>query len=185
MSGPVGYRIEPGISKFTARAFAGGMLSAFGHSPTFAVRRFGGEATFDGEGEGSLELSIESGSLDLLDDVAERDRREILRTMHDEVLETARFPQISSCCSGIRAVRAQHRSGPVRRNAEWFAHAARGHPAAADRGPRGGGEETLRGYGEVAVKRSDYGVKDVAAAGNMIKVKDEVKVSFDIVARRQ
>jgi hypothetical protein len=37
----------------------------------------------------------------------------------------------------------------------------------------------------VAVKRSDYGVKDVAAAGNMIKVKDEVKVSFDIVARRQ
>ena len=105
MSGPVGYRIEPGISKFTARAFAGGMLSAFGHSPTFAVRRFGGEATFDGEGEGSLELSIESGSLDLLDDVAERDRREILRTMHDEVLETARFPQISYRCpaSGLSA----------------------------------------------------------------------------------
>ena len=185
MSGPVGYRIEPGISKFTARAFAGGMLSAFGHSPTFAVRRFGGEATFDGEGEGSLELSIESGSLDLLDDVAERDRREILRTMHDEVLETARFPQIPYRCpaSGLSA----RSTGPgrfdvtlsgsltlrgVTRQLPIVAHVVTG-------------EETLRGYGEVAVKRSDYGVKDVAAAGNMIKVKDEVKVSFDIVARRQ
>ena len=47
------------------------------------------------------------------------------------------------------------------------------------------GEGTLRSYGELAVRRSDYGLRDMATAGNMIRLKDEVKLAFDIVARRQ
>ena len=34
------YRIDPGRSRFTVQAFATGLLSAFAHSPTFAVRDF-------------------------------------------------------------------------------------------------------------------------------------------------
>jgi polyisoprenoid-binding protein YceI len=150
VSGPAGYRIEPGISKFTARALAGGMLSAFGHSPTFAVRRFS-EATFDGHGEGSLELRIESGSLDLLDDVPERDRREILRTMNDELLETARFPQISYRCpaSGLSARSAGPGRFDVTLNGSLTLRGVtRQQPIVAH---AVAGEETLRGYGEVAV----------------------------------
>ena len=37
----VHYALDRGVSRFTARAFASGMLSAFGHSPTLAIRRGG------------------------------------------------------------------------------------------------------------------------------------------------
>ena len=43
----VRYAIDGRISRFTVRAFASGMLSAFGHSPTIAIRDFAGEAQFN------------------------------------------------------------------------------------------------------------------------------------------
>ena len=41
------YTIDPGMSRFTVRAFASGVFSAFGHNPTIAIRDFSGEADFD------------------------------------------------------------------------------------------------------------------------------------------
>ena len=32
------FLIDPGLSRFTARVFASGMLSSFGHNPTIAIR---------------------------------------------------------------------------------------------------------------------------------------------------
>ena len=43
------YAIDPDMSRFTVRAFASGMLSALGHSPTLAVRDFTGKAEFSPE----------------------------------------------------------------------------------------------------------------------------------------
>src|SRR5208283_2149599 len=39
----VRYVIDASISRFTVRVSASGMLSAFGHSPTIAIRDFAGE----------------------------------------------------------------------------------------------------------------------------------------------
>lgn len=161
------------------------MLSAFGHSPTFAVRRFAGDAEFDGQGTGSLDLRIESDSLDLMDDVSPRDRKEMLRALNQDLLETSRFPVIEYSCpvpqlsarpmglgrfditlNGTLTLHGVSRSQPI------LAHVV-------------AGEGTLRSYGELAVRRSDYGLRDVATAGNMIRLKDDVKLAFDIVARRQ
>ena len=38
------YTIDSEMSKFTVRVFATGMFSAFGHSPTIAIRDFTGES---------------------------------------------------------------------------------------------------------------------------------------------
>ncbi|MBA3658596.1 MAG: YceI family protein [Gemmatimonadales bacterium] len=43
---------------------------------------------------------------------------------------------------------------------------------------------TLRGQGETTVKQSDDGIRLVSVAGGMLKVKDEVKLTFEIVARK-
>ena len=40
------YRIDVGMSRFTVRAFATGLFSSLGHSPTLAIRDYTGEATF-------------------------------------------------------------------------------------------------------------------------------------------
>ena len=43
----------------------------------------------------------------------------------------------------------------------------------------------LRAFGEFSLRQSDYGIKPVSAVGGGLKVKDEVKFTFDIVARKQ
>jgi hypothetical protein len=43
----------------------------------------------------------------------------------------------------------------------------------------------LRAFGEFALRQSDYGIKPPSAVGGGLKVKDEVKFTFDIVARKR
>jgi hypothetical protein len=46
-------------------------------------------------------------------------------------------------------------------------------------------EGRLRASGEFALRQTDYGIELVSAAGGTIKLKDELKFSFDIVANRE
>lgn len=62
----VRYRVDPGPSRFTVQAFATGLLSAFAHSPTFAVRTYTGEAEFPESGfqNGRLVMTVRADSLE-------------------------------------------------------------------------------------------------------------------------
>src|SRR5689334_17454469 len=93
---PVHYAIEPRLSRFTVQAFAGGFLSGFGHNPTIAIRDFTGAAKFspDAPEQSSLCLKIRADSLQVTNDVSDKDRREIERTMKEDVLEAGRFPDM-------------------------------------------------------------------------------------------
>jgi polyisoprenoid-binding protein YceI len=44
---------------------------------------------------------------------------------------------------------------------------------------------SLRASGEFAMKQSDFGIPPVTAAGGTIRLKDELKCMFDVVARKQ
>ena len=44
--------------------------------------------------------------------------------------------------------------------------------------------DMLRAFGEFSLRQSDYNIKPVSAVGGGLKVKDEVKFTFDIVARK-
>lgn len=43
----------------------------------------------------------------------------------------------------------------------------------------------LRASGELTVRQSSFGIKLVSVAGGTLKVKDDVKIAFDLVARRR
>ena len=45
-------------------------------------------------------------------------------------------------------------------------------------------EASLQAEGQFALRQTDYGIKPVTVAGGTIKVKDELKFSFNIVANR-
>jgi hypothetical protein len=45
--------------------------------------------------------------------------------------------------------------------------------------------EVLRATGEFSVRQSDYAIRPVSAAAGTVKLKDELKLSFDIFARKQ
>ena len=99
----VRYAIDSRISRFTVRAFASGMLSAFGHSPTIAIRDFAGEAQFNPDRleSASLHVTVKAASLTVTDDISDKDRREIEREMQDNVLESAKYPEIVYDCSRV------------------------------------------------------------------------------------
>ena len=178
------YRIEVGVSKFTIKAFAAGMLSALAHNPTFAVRQYEGEATIDPDSgtNASLRLTITGASLELIDDVSSRDREEIESIMRNQVLETSKYPTISydSPASATTAARTGDGQFDIALAGSLSLHGASHRQNVRVRAVVG--PTTMRAYGEFAVRQTEYGIKLVTAAAGAVKVKDELKCSFDIVA---
>ncbi len=176
------YVIDAGVSRFTVRAFAAGMLSALGHNPTFAVRDLKGELEFDEQNPAasSMRLVVRASSLELQDNMSEKDRREILRTLNEDVLETARYPDIVYEC---RSVTVQRSDGPLDLllDGELSLHGVTRRQAIPVRISVMG--SLLRAFGEFTLRQTDYGIRLVAVAGRMLQVKDELKFSFELVAR--
>jgi YceI-like domain len=47
------------------------------------------------------------------------------------------------------------------------------------------GEDVLRAFGTFTILQSDYDLKLASVAGGALKVKDEVKFSFNMLARKK
>jgi polyisoprenoid-binding protein YceI len=180
----VRYLVDGKGSRFTARAFATGLLSAFGHDPTISIPEFEGEArvNLNALGESSLHLVIQAASLTVTGDINDKDRNEINRRMHDEVLESDGYPEITYECSKLSASQTGEGQYWVALNGELSMHGVtRSHPISARVTVNG---DTLQAAGDFSVRQSDYEIKPVSAAGGTVKLKDEIKLSFEITARR-
>jgi polyisoprenoid-binding protein YceI len=181
----VRYLIDARNSTFTVKATATGMLSAFGHNPTISIPDFEGEVTFasDTLEHASLHLVIQAGSFVVIDDISKKDRAEIERRMHDEVLEADSFPEIIYQCPQdcpVQKMAEGTYSAPL--SGELTLHGVtRSQPVSARVTLKG---DTLRATGEVDVRLSDYEIRPVTAAGGTVRLKDEVKLSFNISARK-
>ncbi len=176
------YRLDPAQGRFTVQAFATGLLSALGHSPTFAVRDFAGTIRFEREEIHSmtLELTARADSLDLLDQVRDADRREITDRMRRDVLESSTHPTIIYRSEGASSDPIAPGRFLVRIGGRLTLRGVTGpHPVVAEIQIFGDG---IRLLGECPLRLSDYGIRPVTALAGAIKLKDELKVSFDLAA---
>jgi polyisoprenoid-binding protein YceI len=180
----VRYLVNGKESRFTARAFATGLLSAFGHDPTISIPDFEGEALVNPNAleESSLHLVIQAAALTVTGDIDDKDRNEINRRMHDEVLESDGYSEITYECSKLSASQTSEGQYWVALNGELSMHGVtRSQPVSARVMVNG---DTLRATGDFSVRQSDYELKPVSAAGGTVKLKDEIKLSFEITARK-
>jgi polyisoprenoid-binding protein YceI len=178
--------IDTGRSTFTVQAFSTGVLSAFGHSPKIAVREIQGIVQFT-LANGSIEdphvhVEIRAGSLEVTDDISDKDRREIHRQMYDEVLEVERYADIVYDCSRVTLDGGGDRfscllTGDLTLHGET-------HPQAVPARVVITGD-VLKASGDFSVSQREYGIAPVSVAGGVIKLKDEIKCTFNIVARKQ
>ena len=178
------YVVDRERSRFTVQAFAGGMLAALGHNPKFVARNLAGEVTFDPTApqKASVTLRMRARELTLVDDLSERDRATILHTMHDQVLESTRHPEIVYRCDKASLHEVGAGQFDVTLDGELTLHGVtrvQRIPARLD-----ATAATLRAVGEFTVRQSDYAIEPVAIAGSMLKIKNELECTFDIVARR-
>lgn len=176
------YRIDVSQSRFNVQAFADGLLSAFGHNPTMAVCGFGGDAHFaPGTTEAaSLLILVQADSLALIGKASDKDRTEIERAMREEVLETNRYPEIIFMSTSIAANQIGEGAYQIKLTGDLSLHGVTcRHLIDADVIINDG---RLRARGEFPLRQADYNIKPVSVGAGMLKVKDELKLSFDIGA---
>lgn len=181
----VHYSIVADKSRFTVQAFSEGLFSAFGHDPVIAIRDFTGDVAFTPGtlSDASVQMTINAGSLASTDDVKEKDRAEIDRMMHEDVLETASYPEIVFKSTTITA----QRLGEGRYRARVIGNLTLHGVTQSNLWIQSEvklSEDTLRAQGEFTLKQTDYKIKPVKVAGGTLKVKNELKFSFEIVAQK-
>jgi polyisoprenoid-binding protein YceI len=177
------FRLDPRESQFTVHGFATGLLSFVAHSPTFAVRDFTGSVGLEnGEIEGmTLELTINADSLDLLDHVSAANREEIEGRMRREVLETAIYPTIQFQSEEVSATAIAQGQYQLHINGRLSLHGVvRPHQVDPELLVF---NDRLRLRGECPLRLSDYRIRPVTALGGAIRLKNELRLAFDIAGR--
>ena len=175
------YTLDPAQSRFSAQAFAKGFLSALGHDPTFAVREFSGSVQINGNEAKDVvvDLTARADGLDLVDQVKPADRAEIMERMRRDVLESSSFPDVrfqSRAVSGGTVAPGRYQ---VRIDGVLTLHGV-SRPHRVDGEFRVFVDGVLL-IGETTLSMSDYRIKPVSALGGAIKLKDELKLAFEIV----
>ena len=179
------YKINAGQSHFTVRAFVGGLLSAVaGHDHTIAIRDFNGTATFTygSVTPASLQFTVKADSLAVTDKVSDSDRNKIQATMRNEVLDVNNYPDITFKSTAITATRVEEGKYQTKITGELTLHGTT--RAITISALVTFYEASLQAEGQFALRQTEYGIKPVTVAGGTIKVKDELKFSFNIVANR-
>jgi polyisoprenoid-binding protein YceI len=170
-------------SKFTVQAFATGFLSAMGHDPTIGIRAFNGEVEFDPESleACALRLTIQAGSLAVEDDINDKDRREMDRVMKSEVLEVEKYPEITYQASSVAVEKLDAAYYTAKLNGDLSFHGVtRKQPLTVRIAAMG---RTLRASARFTLNQSDYHVKPVSVAAGALKLKDELRFAFDVLAQ--
>jgi polyisoprenoid-binding protein YceI len=179
------YIADSRASRFTAQVFSGGLLSAFGHSPTIRIRDFLCEAEVDLDHieRSALKVTVRTAALSVQDELSDKDRKEMERTMREEILESSSYPEIVYECSGLAVTKAGEGRYSVDFTGDLTMHGVtRRHTVPARVMVNG---DAMRAFGEFALLQSHYKLKLASVAGGALKIKDEMKFSFNVLARRK
>ncbi len=148
-------------------------LSAFAHNHEIAAPIAKGTVRLSGDP--SVALKVHTGELRVLDpDVSEKERSDVQKTMEgSEVLDIKRFPEISFQSTTVQKKDDQHWT--VRGNLTLHGQTSPVEVAVAYKDRHYQGSAQLRQH--------DFGMTPISIAGGTVKVKDEVRIEFDIVLK--
>jgi polyisoprenoid-binding protein YceI len=159
-------------SSITIRVYKTGLLSAFGHEHEIQANIERG--TLD-EGKQTVEFSVDARSLRVGDrDISDKDRAQIQATMlGPTVLDSEKFPEIRFHSNTVEP------KGPGQWTVrgELMLHGQSHSVRVSVSGSHG------HYRGSAMLRQRDFGITPVTIAGGSIKVKDEVRLDFEIVAK--
>jgi polyisoprenoid-binding protein YceI len=179
------YAIDGGLSSLTLRAFASAAFATPGNNPTLVIREFAGWARFTPRTfeQAYVQIKVNASSLVVVDTLSEEHRNAIEYTMRREVLEIEKYPDILFCSSRVSVSKAADKQYWINLVGDLSLHGVTATlPVAAQVALV---DETLRAHGEFTFLHTSFRMKLVPIPGGMLKLKDEVKCSFDILARKQ
>jgi polyisoprenoid-binding protein YceI len=178
------YRLEPSQSRFMVRAFAGGPLWFKGHDHFIAVRDYSGEVqlTPGAINPASLQLTVQANSLVETRDVFTEPQKKIInKELQEIVLETAKYPEITFKSTNVTG-RLVGGGFEARIEGDLTLHGVTRRIVIPANVTLTG--DALRARGEFTVNRDDFGVKATSAVHGLVRVRKELKFTFDMVAKQ-
>ena len=161
--------IDTAHSLMTVKVSKAGAFAAFGHDHEIGAPIESG--TVDAAAK-RVEVNVRAGALRVRDPKAsDNDRAEIQKTMlGPEVLDAGRYPEIAfhSTAAESAGPNAWRVTGQLTLHGQT-------RPVTVDVRDEGG-----RYVGSASLRQTDFGIKPIKVAGGVVKVKDEVRIEFQI-----
>jgi len=180
----VRYLVDTRTSQFTVQAFASGLIATIAHSPKIAIRDWTGMVQMaSGKLESaSLEVRVHSSSLEVLDELPDRDRRELHRVMYNEVLEIEQFPEVVYDSMEVAAEKLKEDLYRLNVHGRLTLHGISNDQDFVAQASLG--VDSVRAHGSFTLLQSDYNIRIASIAGGTLKLQDELKFTFYVVARK-
>jgi polyisoprenoid-binding protein YceI len=179
------FSIQPTESRFTVKVGKAGFLKAFGHEHLIEIHGIVGDIDWrpDSPEMSSIRIEIDANSLVVIDEgISDADKATVQAEMETTALDVTNYPKIVFVSKELSVSRGDgERKGNLKGELTL-------------RGVTDEvkilltltvGEQELRAQGVFKIKGSDFGVPQIKAAGGSVKTKDELDLTFDLVARRK
>jgi polyisoprenoid-binding protein YceI len=163
--------IDTAQSKLRVYAYKSGLFSGFADNHDVEAPIV--EGTID-EGASRVRFVIDARQMKVLDPQLSTDKRRQVqeRMLGPEVLDSSRFPQISFESTGVEPAGQDE----LLVKGKLSLHGVNRPVIAKVR------KENGRYMGSCTLKQKDFGITPISIAGGTVKVKDELKIEFDIRA---
>jgi polyisoprenoid-binding protein YceI len=178
------YIVDLGASAINVTIFHDGFLGKVRPSNTLSVKTFGGKINLLPKDlpRATVEINAEAKSLtNTYPEISDLERRELHAVLHDKVLESERFPQITFRSVKVMEIKEDGVNKSFTLQGDLTIHGVTKRVTAPVSMIINGGQ--LRATGETTLKQTDFGMTPYSGGFGMIKIRDEVKVSFNVVAK--
>ncbi len=164
-----------------------GLFSAFGHNHVVAANDFSGSVQFDpGKlDSSSVSLRVVTKSLTVVDpDASTNDRRKVQAAMlGTEVLDASRYPKIAFRSTRITQIKQRNNAWRITLTGTLRLHGTEKQVTFPLVAQLENGRLTAQG--DASILQSDFGITPIAVAGGTVKVKDRLRIHFEIHAQTQ
>ncbi|HEU0173113.1 MAG TPA: YceI family protein [Blastocatellia bacterium] len=178
------YTIDLSQSRVIATLTQEGFIARRYPTHRVEVKNFGGkiEVSERDETQIAVEVEAETKSLTNVDEgMTDFERREFHNVLNNLVLESDKFPKINFVSASVSDARKSGETRTFTLNGDLTMRDATkrvSFPVAVTIA-----KDRLRATGEAALKQSDFGIKPYSGKLGLIKIGDDVKIEFEIVAK--
>jgi polyisoprenoid-binding protein YceI len=176
------YQVDAKKSRFIVETETTGLSAMFAHDHKIGVRDFTGQATFTRENAkgASLTLTVQANSLYLLGENEIGARQSIESALREDVLETAKYPEIVFKSRSVTTERRGDGTFDVRLTGDLKLHGVTKQIVVPARVSLDNG--TLHAIGVVELRQTDFKITPFSFVNGSVGIRDVVTLSFDIVA---
>jgi len=179
------YRLDASQSKFIAHALSGGLLWFKGHDHLVAVREFTGEARLDPDSlaASSLQITAKAASMEETSSVFTEPQKQIInKELREIVLLPDQYPDIVFKSTNVTGAATGNGQYNLKIVGDLTLHGVT-RPITIPTKVTVTGNE-LRAEGQFSISRHNFKVKATSAVHGLIRVRDKIKFTFDIVGHQ-